>query len=59
MLTESKADGACAIEPVLAPRATIAHAKPADAGMASLAVIRECAGGFPSTGGVARFFGEQ
>ena len=52
------ADGTCAIEPLLKPGVTEAHAKPTDAGISALCVIRECAANVPSTGGLGSEFGK-
>lgn len=43
----SKADGRCVIQPTLRLGITNARAKPSNAGMAALAVIRGCAGKYP------------
>lgn len=59
MLTLVVADGTCATQPVLRSGAVSAHAKPADAGLAALAVIQKCATDVPSRGGSAWAFGER
>ena len=59
MLTQIIADGTCSIEPLLRPGEVAAYAKPADAGIAALTVIRKCVAGIPSTGGMTQEFGER
>lgn len=51
-------DGTCAIEPRVRPGLMSARAKPTDAGLAALGIIRHCASdGVPPTGGFAYNFG--